>query len=81
MIAYGGFWLIDLFFLRVVKFRMKFYIGYVIVGGLICSEMLVNIGGLNGWNFWLLMEVIIEIIKLNMVDCEVVEIEISYNGR
>jgi len=81
MTAHGGSWPTDPPLLRVVKPRMKLYTGHVTAGGSICSEMLVNTGGSNGWNPRLSMEAIIETIKLNMVDCEVVEIETPYNGR
>jgi len=67
--------------IRIVKPRMSWYTGHVTSGGSFCTEMLVNTGGVGGWNPRNRFDVVIEALKLNAVHCDEVIIQTPFNGR
>lgn len=67
--------------IRIVKPRMRWYTGHVTSGGSFCTEMLVNTGGVGGWNPRNRFDVVIEALKLNAVHCDEVIIQTPFNGQ
>lgn len=59
------------FFLRIVSPRMCWYTGHVTAGGSICIEALTLSGTAGSWTSQYNMEAILNIVILNMIDCDV----------
>lgn len=63
------------FFLRIVTPRMCWYTGHVTAGGSICIEALTLSGTAGSWTSQYNVESILNIVILNMIDCDVYWIE------